>query len=134
MRNPPRSATQEAVSGEGSVTARFEMSFQEARLVFHAVFNPETEEYRLWSRRANSAFAGRVLVDASTPLGRAYCSVRPLPQPAQGSSFSTKISQAPRVVLPGGNGVGDARRHPSGERRIKHVHHLLTGGKELRQA
>ncbi len=72
------------------MTARFEMSFQEARLVFHALFNPETEEYRLWSRRANSAFAGRVLVDASTPMGRAYCSVRPLPQPAQGSSFSIK--------------------------------------------
>src|SRR5208283_4862193 len=84
------SATQRAVSGEGSVTAWFEMSFQEARLVFHAAFNWDTEEYRLWSRRTNSAFAGSTLVDASTPMGRAYCSVGPPPQPAHGSSFSTK--------------------------------------------
>src|SRR5208283_1250765 len=99
--NPPRSATQAAVSGEGSVTAWFEMSFQDARLVFHAAFNRVIGEYRLWSRRTNSAFAGRALVDASTPMGRAYCSVGPLPQPAQGSSFSTKYPRHHRSSFQG---------------------------------
>jgi len=76
VRNPPRSATQAAVSGEESVTAWFEMSFQEARLLFHTAFNRDIEGHRLWSRRANSAFAGRVLVDASTPRAWTRSSIK----------------------------------------------------------